>query len=141
MSLWKLKGYVENDGQSVVRQWCNSVDDIVWLAFETDLDYLCGQLPDKWKRPWVGTLSGGKRQRKAGCAGLYELRFEVGNVQHRPLFYYSDEMEITILFFAEERGGDFVPRNACEIAKTRRRLIESDKERAREFAIKKESNT
>jgi hypothetical protein len=95
-------------------------------------------LPDKWKRPWVGTLSGGKKSRKRGCAGLFEFRFEVNNVQYRPLAYYSGEMEFTLLFFAEERGSEFDPPNACEIAKNRRALIEADKDRSREFAIKKE---
>jgi len=140
MAGWKLKTFVENDGQSTVKRWCDTSDDIVWLAFETHLDYLCGQLPDKWKRPWVGTLSGGKRKRKTGCAGLFELIFEVNNVQYRPLGYYSGKMEFTILFFAEERGGDFDPPNACEIAKNRRALIESNKDRVREFTIKKDAD-
>jgi len=132
---WKIKGYLTKEGQNIVELWCNSVDDVVWFAFANNLDYLCGQSPDKWVRPWVGTLSGGKRTRKSGCAGLVEIRFEVNNVQYRPLGYYSGEMEFTILFFATEVGGKFEPLAACAIAKTRRAEIDKDRTRAREFVI------
>ena len=135
MSQWVIKGYVSGDGQNIVRTWCNSVEDDVWLAFAIHLEYLCGQNPEKWVRPWIGTLAGGKRTRKKGCAGLVELRFEVRNVQHRPIGYFSGEMEFTILFFAKEVGGKFEPLTACEIAKTRKAEIDADKERARVFHI------
>jgi hypothetical protein len=133
MSLRKFKGFIALNGENVVRTWCGDQDDDVWEAFVTNLEYLAGQ--KRWVRPWAAVLHDGKRARKTGCVGLIEIRFEVGNVQYRPLGYYSGEMEFTILFFAEERDGKFDPPNACETAKERKVLIENDRERAREFRL------
>lgn len=69
-----------------------------------------------------------------------EIRFEVNNIQYRPLGYFSGELEFTILFFAEERGGAFDPPTACEIAKGNKVIIDADKERAREFVIEENIN-
>lgn len=135
MNLWKLNGFIDQSGENIVRQWCDAKDYDVWNAFVAHLTFLSGQMPDKWVRPWVGKLVGGKRTRKTGCVGLYELIFEVGNVQYRPLGYFSGHMEFTILFFAEERGGEFDPPNACKTAKERKALIDANKERAREFRL------
>ena len=135
MNLWKIKGFVDLSGENIVKRWCDAADYDVWIAFVTHLKFLSGQLPNRWVRPWVGKLAGGKRNRKTGCAGLIELRFDVGNVEYRPLGYFSGKMEFTILFFAEERDGDFDPPNACQTAKERKALIDANKERAREFRL------
>lgn len=135
MNLWKIKGFVNERGVNIVKEWCDAQSSDVWAAFVAHLSYLSGQMPNKWVRHWVGTLSGGKKSRKTGCAGLIELRFDVGNVEYRPIGYYSGKMEFTILFFATERDGDFDPRNACETAKERKALIDANRERAREFRL------
>lgn len=128
MTLWKLKTYTTGRGEKIVKEWCKSVDETVWLAFAFHMDYLCGQTVGKWGRPWAEKLHG-------KCAGLVEIIFEVGNTQYRPLGYFSDAMEFTILFFATEVGDEFEPRAACEIAKRRRAEIEADRRRASEFII------
>lgn len=79
-----------------------------------------------WQRPYIGKL-------RDKCKGLYEIRFEVGNVQHRPIGYFSGELEFTFLAFATERGSKFNPLHICETAQKRKQLIEQRKERAREF--------
>ncbi len=135
MNLWKIKGFIDRSGENIVKQWCDAKDDDIWNAFVAHLTFLSGQMPDMWVRPWVGKLGGGRRGRKTGCAGLIELRFDVGNVEYRPLGYFSGKMEFTILFFAEERGGDFDPPNACQTAKERKAFIDTNKERAREFRL------
>lgn len=128
MSLWTLKSYVGRDGVKVVKAWCDSVDDTVWLAFAFHMDYLCGQAADKWGRPWAEKLHG-------ECAKLVEIIFEVHNVQHRPLGFFSGEMEFTILFFATEVNDRFEPPTACEIAQRRKAEVEADRSRASEFCI------
>ena len=134
---WLWKSYITSRGENLVKEWCKEVDKFVFEEFRTSLKYLDGQPPVNWKRPFVDSLSGGKRSRKTGCVGLVEIRFEVKNVQHRPLGYYSGEMEFTIVFFAKEVGGVFVPPTACKIAKTRIEEIETNKEKAREFWFEK----
>jgi hypothetical protein len=135
MKLWKFKGYITSRGVNVVKEWCDSVSDGEWLAFAFTCDYLSGQPIQNWKRPWTDTLEGGKRGGKKGCIGLVELRFDFGNIEYRPLGYFSGEMEFTILFFAEERDGEFVPPTACQIAKSHITIIEADRRRAHEFVI------
>ncbi len=140
MKLWTLKGFVTDGGRRIVREWCADIDDTVWLAFATLLDYLCGQPRKNWVFPYVRALRGGKKGKKKGCAGLYELRFDSGNVEYRPLGYFKSDTEFVILIFAEERGGEFDPPNACETAKKRQVIVEGDKERAREFIIEENIN-
>jgi hypothetical protein len=49
--------------------------------------------------------------------GIGEIRFEVGNVQYRPLYTVGPEKgQITLLYMAKEKGGKFIPRDAIERA-------------------------
>lgn len=84
--------------------------------------------------PYTRILRGGKRSKK-NCTGLVEFRFDCGNVEYRPLGFYSGDREFTFLVFAEERGGAFVPPDACQIAKERMAVIENDRSREREFRL------
>src|SRR5258708_32840712 len=104
MNRWQIKSYVNSKNVLIVKEWFDSVSFAVWTAFDTHFKFLAGQPPVNWKRPYVSVLSGGKRTRKTGCAGLVELRFDYGNVEYRPLGYFSGQMEFTIVFFAIEKG-------------------------------------
>lgn len=138
MSQWAWKSYVKDPkGKTLVQEWCEEVDKFVWTEFKTSIKFLDGQPPANWKRPFVSVLTGGKRGRKTGCVGLVEIRFEVKNVQYRPLGYFSDELEFTFLLFAKEVGSEFEPLLACKIAKTRIEEITVDKEKVREFWFEK----
>jgi hypothetical protein len=60
--------------------------------------------------------------------GFIELIIKVANVQYRPIGWYGpDARTVTLLVGATERDGEFDPRNACEQAVTRKRLILSDR--------------
>jgi hypothetical protein len=52
-------------------------------------------------------------------------------VQHRPLTYFSSDMTLTFVFCAIEKGGKFVPKNACEVGKARKVEIEADEARCK----------
>lgn len=135
MNRWRIRSYVGANNALIVKEWLNSVPFSVATTFVTHLKFLVGQPPVNWKRPYVSVLSGGKRTRKTGCAGLVELRFDSGNVEYRPLGYYSGPMEFTIVFFAIEKGSAFEPKGACKIAKERKLKIYNNKELAREFDL------
>src|SRR4051812_26065468 len=107
MSLWTLKTYITSGEEKLVKLWCQSVDDVVWMAFAFHMDYLCGQMADKWGRPWAEKLHG-------ECAKLVEIIFEVDNVQYRPLGFFSGPMEFTFVYFATEVNDRFEPVTACE---------------------------
>jgi hypothetical protein len=64
------------------------------------------------------------------CAGLAEIRFKADNVQQRPLGFHSGSQEFTILFWATEKGGKFVPLSACETALRRKAEVLGNKDRA-----------
>ena len=127
--MWTWKSYVTNSGL-LVQEWYRSVDRLVWLDFKTLLIFLDGQPPSSWTRPYVGTL-------KNECEKLFEIRFDHGNVEYRPIGFYSGKKEFTILFFATERDSKFEPPTACEIAQRHRDEIEKDEEKSREFWFEK----
>ncbi len=126
MNLWTLKGFTQDGKTTIVSAWYEEQTVAVQVAFETRLKFLASQPPQIWQRPYVSKLRG-------KCKGLIEIRFEVDNVQHRPIGYFSGELEFTILAFATERGSKFDPLEVCAIAKRRKALIEERKEHAREF--------
>jgi hypothetical protein len=128
--MWRLKAYVVDVkiGQTVVTEWYHHQPGPVQDKLEFRLKFLKAQPPAVWQRPYVGTLTD-------NCDGLFELRFEVFNVQHRAIGYYSGEKEFTILAFCTERDGDFDPSNICDTANERRALIRQDGRYAREFTF------
>lgn len=70
---------------------------------------------------------------KGDCAGLFEIRFKANRVQQRPIGYFSASDEFTVLVWAEERNGRFVPKSACEIAFRRKAEFEADRGLSNEF--------
>jgi hypothetical protein len=124
LQMWTLKAFTADYRTTVVAEWYAGQDELVQAAFETRLKFLLAQPPLIWQRPYVGTL-------RKECKGLFEIRFEVKNVQHRPIGYYSGELEFTILAFATERGGNFDPFHVCRTAKSRKALIDRDRRYAR----------
>lgn len=126
--MWTLKAFTADFSRTVVAEWYAQQSGKVQAAFETRLKFLQAQPPDVWQRPHVAMLRG-------DCRGLLEIRFEVRNVQHRPIGYYSGELEFTILAFATERDSQFDPREICSTAKSRKAFIELDRRHAREFTF------
>lgn len=134
MNGWRFKGFIDGSGTNIVRKWCDDADDAVWEAFVAHCEYLGPRPITDWVMPYTRILRGGKRSKK-NCTGLVEFRFDCGNVEYRPLGFYSGDREFTFLVFAEERGGAFVPPDACQIAKERMAVIENDRSREREFRL------
>jgi hypothetical protein len=126
--MWVLRAFTADYSRTVVAEWFSLQTGRVQGAFETRLKFLIGQPRSVWKRPYVGTLT-------RECKGLYEIRLKVDNVQHRPIGYYSGELEFTILVFATERDWKLVPKNVCGLANERRALIERDGRHAREITF------
>jgi len=129
MKLWKLKSLtLPNSTRTIVAEWFAAQDDAVQAAFLGRMKFLIGLPGDGWDRPYVGQL-------RRECKGLFEIVIEVGNVQYRPIGYFSGEMEFTFLAFATERDDRLVPASVCDTAKRNIEIIEQHKERAREITI------
>jgi hypothetical protein len=117
--------YLDANGVDMIDQWLCDLDDKVQAKIDQRLRHLRQQPRNLWIRPYFDTLSD-------LCAGLGELRVEVGNVQYRLLGFPSGQMEWTFVFGAIEKGGKFVPLDTCAIAQGRKAYVLAKKERAHE---------
>lgn len=116
MALWRFRYYVEADGRSDVRSEYERGSKELQGRFLSRLRIL-SQLPlEEWHEVYHKSLSG-------PCAGLAEIRFKADRVQQRPLGFHSADYEFTILFWAREKNGRWVPLSACEKALRRKTEI------------------
>jgi hypothetical protein len=92
-----------------VRQAHDAGSKQLQAKFRSRLHILAQLRRPDWGEPHFKRLTG-------DGDGLSELRFKADGVQQRPLGFESAPLEYTILFWATERGGKFVPRNACAAA-------------------------
>lgn len=78
----------------------------------------------------IGVASPDPRQLKSlegPCAGLYELRFTIRNVQWRPLAYYGPgPRDMRNLFIARDVNNRWVPPSACQIARGRSCIVQEE---------------
>ncbi len=120
--------YTTPDRKTIVGEWHAQQDAAVQVEFEARIRFLSGQPRASWDRPYAAKLT-------RECKGLYEIRFKVNNVQHRPIGYMSGDAEFTILAFATERDRKFDPIDVCQTAISRLNTISRNKERVREFRL------
>lgn len=73
-----------------------------------------------WREPLFRRLHG-------NLSGLGEVRFKCDRVQQRPLGFVSGPYEFTLVFWAIEKGGKFVPKSAGNVALTRMAQVEADR--------------
>lgn len=115
---WLFRCYVrasernvrEDERQDVVDEWIHAAgDDAFEAALDTRLKYLAQQPRTEWKLPYFRLLHG-------PCIGLGEVRFKHASVQQRLLGAATGDGEYTWLLGAIEKGGKFVPKDACETA-------------------------
>ena len=113
--IWRFRHYVSTSGTGDVKATYDSGSAQKRARFLSRLKLLAGLPLEEWNENYRKTLSG-------ACDGLEELRFKADNVQQRPLGYRSGPNEFTILFWATEKGGKFVPASACATALERKKL-------------------
>jgi hypothetical protein len=115
--IWTFRTYVSPAGRDQIEKWYRSQSADVQAAFDTVLEYLEQRERDEWRRPDFDKLS--QRYKE-----LAELRFEVSNVQYRPLgFFGPARAEFTILVPAKKKGKVYDPRDALETALKRRKEV------------------
>jgi hypothetical protein len=123
---WEFRCYVSSKGINEIRAWYDQQSKAVQGTFISRLRILGQCMPEEWRpKPF--------RWLRHECAGLGEIRFKAGNVQHRPLGFRSDRGQqcvFTFVFCAKEKGGRFVPPNACEIGLDNKAIIQGDARRS-----------
>ena len=88
--------------------------------FKSRLVILANLPLSEWHEGYVKSLHG-------PCAGLAEIRFKADRVEQRPLGFHSGNQEFTILFWAKEKNGRFVPLSVCETALKRKAEVLENK--------------
>jgi hypothetical protein len=121
--LWVFRHYVDLNGFSDVRSTWERGDKQLKAKFLSRLRILAQLTQDEWHDTYHKALSG-------SCDGLSELRFKANGVQQRPLGFHSGYREFTILVWATEKGGRFVPRSACATALGRKAEVLRERNRA-----------
>ncbi len=112
--VWTFRCYVSPSGRDMIERWYAAQSAEAQVAFDTVLEFLRQRRRDEWRRPEFDRMSGRYRV-------LSELRFEVANVQYRPLgFFGPARAEFTILVGATKKRKVYDPRNALETALGRR---------------------
>ena len=122
--LWAYRCYVSARGVDEIRAWYDGQPPKVRAKFLSRLKILAGMPAHEWKMPLFRWLHG-------ECKGLGEIRFAVGNTQHRPLGFQRPPKNVfTLSLCAVERDDAFVPKDACGIALRRKNEIETIEERS-----------
>jgi hypothetical protein len=120
--VWEFRCYVNGAGTNEIRAWFDKQPSSVRGKFISRLQTLRQLDPELWvPKPF--------RWLRRECSGLGEIRFEVGNVQQRPLGFRTD-FTFTIVFCAIEKGGKLLPANACAIGLTRKSEVQADVKRS-----------
>lgn len=84
--------------------------------FRSKLVFLAQLGRSDWREPLFKPLHG-------EGSGLGEIRFKGDNVEQRPLGFVSGSREFTLLFWAIEKNGRFVPKSACGTALAWKRAV------------------
>ena len=124
---WKFRYYVPVQGKCDVQERYLNGSAQLCAKFKSRLSTLKHlNFPIWTKAELAKTLHG-------ECSGLVEIRFFADKVQQRPLGYVSGNGEFTILFWANEKGGKWVPKSACEIALKRKSEVLKDRSRVHDL--------
>ena len=114
-----FKDFVDANGENVIRSEFNSLPPGIRKKYKAKLEWKLAhlQVVRQLEMPHVRQLTG-------PCSGIFEIRFEIGNVQYRPLCCYGpSDGDVTILVLAKEVGSQFVPASACATALARKALL------------------
>ncbi|MGB7126609.1 MAG: hypothetical protein WBD42_07270 [Methylovirgula sp.] len=106
--LWNFRYYPLDDAGTGVRNVYENASTAVRGKFLSKLVILAQLDISQWREPLFKMLT--------NQGGLSEIRFKADGVQQRPLGFRSGEHEYTLLLWATEKGGRFVPRSAPETA-------------------------
>lgn len=126
MRYWTFRDYISQQGRNVIREWIDQQP----IGAQTDIDSLIRHLEVQRR------LGGAQMKKLTGEKGIFELRLRSNRIQYRPLVCYGPgRREVTVLIGAIEKGGQFEPRDAQRIARTRKAIIERDSTRTREHEL------
>jgi len=126
--LWTFRYYDAEGRVGDIKGTYDSGSKQLRARFKSRLVILA-QLPkDEWHSDYCKALAG-------QGDGLFEIRFKANGIMQRPLGFMSRPNEFTLLFWAIEKGGKFVPKSACETALGWKSCAETDRSVTNELWI------
>lgn len=125
--MWTVKSFVLDDGSDVVEVWHQEYASDRHAKLRAKLAARLLYLREREKPPhWVGPCF----HFLSGAHGVGAITFEVKNVQHRPLgFFGPGSAEFTILCFATEKGGKYLPAGCVDLAIERMKVAKVNQTR------------
>src|SRR5262245_7602844 len=123
-ALWTFRHYLTSGGRDEIREWYDGQSSSAKGKISSRFKFLSQNPSSAWPSGYFKNLS-------KPCAPLGEVRLFLDKVQHRPLTYFSPGMILTFVICAIEKGGKFVPSDACEQGKDRKAEIEADESRCK----------
>jgi hypothetical protein len=118
--LWQFRYYLAEGRAGDVRACHDARSQKCKANFRSKLVFLAHLERADWREPLFKSLHG-------ECSGLGEIRFKGDDVQQRPLGFVSGSREFTLLFWAIEKNGRFVPSSACVTALAWKRAVTADR--------------
>ena len=108
MAIWKWMDYITPSLENPISQWRAGLPRRAQAKFDQRLERLANLSRTEWPPIWAKPLQ--------GVRGVFEVRFEVGNVQYRPLFCFGPgKALLTLLAGAIEQGGKLIPRGIAGV--------------------------
>lgn len=131
MAVWAWMDYIDPSLENQISQWRAGLPNRARGKFDQRLDRLAGLPKEEWPILWAKPLQ--------GVQGVFEIRFEVGNVQYRPLFCFGPEnSQLSLLAGAVEQDDKLVPRGIAKKAESRKLEIEADHSRVTKHGLLEE---
>jgi hypothetical protein len=124
---WRLLQYLSSGGRGAIDDWRKSLPVNPQQA---DLDTFLKMMVklDKWEYPHIKPLTGPH-------AGLTELRWKSGGLQHRIVGYRTGEHEYLMLVGCTHRGKQYNPSDALNTARRRKQQIEQKEALSNEYKL------
>lgn len=134
--MWKINCYVAPSGKNEVQARYSSGTDDLKAGLEVELDYLRVRERSEWRRPHAAKMS-----KCLEFRDFFEIRFFSERLQQRPIGYFGPKNnEFTLLLWAVEKGGKFLPENWCSKANDRRNQIINGDAKVAELKLDGEEN-
>jgi len=113
---WVFRCFADAGGNDVIDQEINGLPPKARSKFLERMNGFRDQPSHLWN---------GKRSKAlTGWPGLIEIRFWSKGIVYRPIgFFGPKQNEFTLVFWATEKGDEFVPKNAPEQADGRKKLV------------------
>jgi phage-related protein len=123
---WKLKTYVDVDGERILAKWYSGLSFQMKARFQTRVWHLIQQDRDGWTRPQFDTLSD-------EAQGFGEIRMgRVEGLQTRLIgFFHLDAFVVVVK--VTKKGGKYDPTNWVNLIKQRRQEVINDPGKANEW--------